>query len=417
MSRTAIQEIPEVTSAGRASAGAAPALEAAHALPADRGPRPTPGWSWEQVTSPATLEALAPEWTAVAARERWSAFARPAWTVSFWEAFGDAGPPVEAHVLRRDGALAAVVPIRRAGRLARTWRALENEHTPYLGVALAGGDPEAATRVLVYLLDEVDCLTLRRLPLGGPACRAFEEAARALEMPVARHPYEGSGDCWIDLARTPAAFEAALPKGLRRDTRKLRKLEGLGRVALDQVTSGPALAGALAECLALEQAGWKGRAGTAIVSQRTTERFYRQLAARASRAGELALDLLRLDGRIVAFNLTLRAGGQIDDLKTGYDEALAAYSPGTILLSLAIGRECARGGFDRYHLGRPAPYKLPWASGVETLGTLAIYGRHPRGRAAHALGPVLRGRLKRMPAVVRARGWVEALGARLRGGR
>ena len=113
--------------------------------------------------------------------------------------------------------------------------------------------------------------------------------------------------------------------------RRRRRLEESGVLDLETATEGAALERALDTFLALEAAGWKGAAGTALLCQPQTERF--ACALFRSEGGPVAVraDLLRLDGRAVAASLALVCGGTAHLLKTAYDETLRAQAPGLVL--------------------------------------------------------------------------------------
>lgn len=87
--------------------------------------------------------------------------------------------------------------------------------------------------------------------------------------------------------------------------------------------------------LALEAAGWKGAAGTALISHPGDAAFaraaFRQMAAR-----DLAqVARLDLDGRPIAMGIVLRSGDAASFWKIAHDPDLAKYSPG-VQLTLAL---------------------------------------------------------------------------------
>ena len=95
--------------------------------------------------------------------------------------------------------------------------------------------------------------------------------------------------------------------------------------------------------LALEAAGWKGRAGTAFAVCAADRAYFTQLIRNAQVEGRLMALGLYLDGRPVAMkaNLLARDGGFC--FKICFDDAFAKYSPG-VLLELENIREAHRMG-------------------------------------------------------------------------
>ncbi|WP_373319151.1 GNAT family N-acetyltransferase [Methylobacterium gnaphalii] len=113
--------------------------------------------------------------------------------------------------------------------------------------------------------------------------------------------------------------------------RRRRRLAEMGRLDLVTATEGEALAAALDDFLALELAGWKGEAGTALACRCKTLALARGLFA--NRPGPVCVraDTLSLDGRPLAVSLALVAGGTANLLKTAYDERERALAPGLVL--------------------------------------------------------------------------------------
>jgi len=256
-------------------------------------------------------------------------------------------------------------------------------------------------------------MSLHALPAEGAHWRALAGAAESLGLrTAARHG--GAGDTWLELPASEGALTAAMPGRLARELpRKLERLGRAGHVAFERIDGGPALGPALAEAFALEGEGWKGFTGTPILRDPQALRFYSELARRAGDAGELALYLLRVDGRLIAFRYCLRGGDRLDSLKTSFDPAWSRYSPGLLTQFLVARREIAEGAVRRMHLGIPSAHKLRWATGVVPLATLEVYAAGPRGQVA-SWPPRLRARAARLPALRRLAPRWHALAARVR---
>jgi len=92
---------------------------------------------------------------------------------------------------------------------------------------------------------------------------------------------------------------------------------------------------AVEEFLALEAAGWKGVAGTAIASRDSDAKFFREVCA--TLASEGRMQLLSLVGtRTLAMQCNFISGDVLFGFRSCYDEALARYSPGALLLMDAV---------------------------------------------------------------------------------
>jgi CelD/BcsL family acetyltransferase involved in cellulose biosynthesis len=358
---------------------------------------PAPLARWQLLRDPAQLTVFAPAWDGLVAREGLPAVATSAWMHAFCEAFVDATDAVEVHLVWQGDQLAAALPVRREGRLVRRLRVLENEHNPYWAAPLP---PAAVPSLLPHLFEQAEIVEFRRLALDGPLAQAIERYAAEAAVPLSRHEQAQGGDSVVPLVRPWELFERSVSKNLRRDGQD-KRLAALGTLTFQVVTGGDDLTRVLPECLELEARGWKGVEGAPINADPRTARFYGQLARGAGRAGNLALYLLRLDGRLIAFEFCLRGGSRIECLKISYDETLARLSPGTVLRMHLLRHEIETGSMASYHLGRPSAWKQRWATEVKPLGTLRLFAPTLRGRATHLARTHLPAIAKQLPGLTR----------------
>ncbi|MER9800711.1 GNAT family N-acetyltransferase [Mesorhizobium sp. M0142] len=131
--------------------------------------------------------------------------------------------------------------------------------------------------------------------------------------------------------------EAYLKASLRahhyREFRRLkRRLADLGRLE-HVVARGPdEIRHAIENFLTLEAAGWKGRERTAMAIDRYRAAFAREAVHRLAEQDLCRIHSLTLDGRTIACLVVFVEAGVAYTWKTAYDETLAAYSPGTLLM-------------------------------------------------------------------------------------
>lgn len=132
-------------------------------------------------------------------------------------------------------------------------------------------------------------------------------------------------------------------KDLRRRQRRLG--EG-GSVSFTSVTEPSPLAEAVEAFLALERAGWKGKAGTAMACTPAGATLARLLFGQGEGPVRGRADILARDGQPLAISLALVTGGTAFLLKTAYDEAERAQAPG-LVLEAEIVRALHETGFAR----------------------------------------------------------------------
>lgn len=124
----------------------------------------------------------------------------------------------------------------------------------------------------------------------------------------------------------------ALP-GLKRKEfrRQERRLAELGNLVYSQLTPQDDVSAWIAEFLALESRGWKGRAGTALASRPEDKKFFTAAATRAFANGQLMMLATHLDGQPIAYKCNFLTGNGGFAFKIAYDECYRNYSPGVHL--------------------------------------------------------------------------------------
>ena len=122
-------------------------------------------------------------------------------------------------------------------------------------------------------------------------------------------------------------------KRLRDMRRRERRLQERGTLALEQAEDGERLARALEDFLALEAAGWKGRAGTAASQNESERDFIQRAVAALGRDDKVLIHRLRAAGKVIAATITLKSGDTAWGWKVSYDEAYAEYSPGVLAVA------------------------------------------------------------------------------------
>jgi CelD/BcsL family acetyltransferase involved in cellulose biosynthesis len=111
--------------------------------------------------------------------------------------------------------------------------------------------------------------------------------------------------------------------------RQRRRLAELGELTYRSASTRAEVREALEYFLAMEAAGWKGRAGTALLSEPSTATFVRTMTRELASEGNCRIDSLELDGKPIAMGIVLSSRDQSWLWKIAYDEKHANLSPGT----------------------------------------------------------------------------------------
>jgi CelD/BcsL family acetyltransferase involved in cellulose biosynthesis len=325
-------------------------------------------------TSPETLSHV---WDGLADRLAVTPFARPGWILTWSRVF--ARGKLCALTATREGELVGLLPfIEHRG----VWAAPANWHTPVFGFLATDRGVSAALAMSLVSGARLraDLPFLDRADANLAECQIAAARARraAVVRAVTHSPY-------VSLADTDwQTYRASLDRKARKDVeRRKRRLEEQGSVTLDFVDGRAGLERFLNEGFELEGSGWKHERGTAITSDPRTRRFYTEVARWASERGWLLLAFLRLDGKAIAFDLCLEAGGASYVLKGGFDPVFRRFAPGMLLTYEALRRAFEQGLSSYELLGADDPYKLVWTDTVRERVRFQAFSRSPRGRANH----------------------------------
>jgi CelD/BcsL family acetyltransferase involved in cellulose biosynthesis len=340
----------------------------------------------EWVTDGERFAALRDAWEALAAPEP-TPFASHAWFDCWWRAFG-AGQELSICAAWRGDELVAVLPLcRRRARLA----SMANVHTPVFRAPARDGAALSAV-VEAAQATEPQALMLHAVAVQDPLLEAARAAGLRRHRPAVVEAVHASPI--IDTSGDRAAYFRSRASRVRTQRNKLRR-EHAARFVLDDCRRD--LDAQLNTAFAVEAAGWKGRAGTAIRSTPETELFYRSVAHAHRDRGELRLAWLYLDGRPAAMDMLLLRARRMYLLKTGLDETFRSLSAGGVL-HLELIEHCFELQLQACELlGGEEPWKLRLSTGRRDHARLLSYSRRPIGLARYA------GRRAAVPLLRKAR--------------
>ncbi|MDB5691988.1 MAG: hypothetical protein JWO81_1051 [Alphaproteobacteria bacterium] len=251
-------------------------------------------------------------------------------------------PPGETWVVsvwRGESDLIGLLPVRIERRYGRTPVAhVQNwaHHQSFLGTPLIRPGEEAA--FWTEMLKALDAAPWARgffhmtgLVEDGPVHRGLAEAAAALGRPSPI--VHRSRRALLESRLSPQAYyEQAVRKKKRKELARLSaRLGELGTVSVSRAGSAEEAARCCDEFLALEAAGWKGRAGSALASHPSKHAFFRDAVAGAQAAGRLEFLRLALDGRPIAMLVNFLAPPGGFTFKIAFDEEFARFSPGVLV--------------------------------------------------------------------------------------
>ncbi len=174
-------------------------------------------------------------------------------------------------------------------------------------------------------------LHLLQMPASGPLHDALKAELAAQGRPAATVLEERRA--LIATQASPEDYLAASLTGKKRKElrRQYRRLAEIGTLEIVRCRSAEDIAAWTNAFLALEAAGWKGRAGSALADDPAHAALFRESLLEAARRGRVERLTLLLDHRPIAMLATFLTPPGAYAYKTAFDEAFARYSPGVLL--------------------------------------------------------------------------------------
>lgn len=199
--------------------------------------------------------------------------------------------------------------------------------TPLLDRNCAAAAWDAILSALAGLNPDIAALHLKDVDLSGALGQVITSVAATRRAPIAT------------ISQSRRAMSTGAPmrsEGSGRNGKELRRqrrrLNEAGTLRFSVADEAPALRRAAETFLALEAAGWKGAAGSALVQNPDNANFTRALLRSGARRDGSLIAELTLDGRTIASAVVLVSGGRGALWKIAYDESLAKFSPGCLLI-------------------------------------------------------------------------------------
>jgi CelD/BcsL family acetyltransferase involved in cellulose biosynthesis len=330
------------------------------------------------------------EWNALSRRSPTAClFNSFGWIEAWWDAFAADDASMHVICVRDDSRrLTAVLPLMRIGSgigARRRLKSIFNFHSNRTEVLVDPDRPDALAELVAFLAGEHalwDVLELVWMPEDSPLFRLL---AGAVGEELHVHAVRTNESPYLDLSGSYRNYYEArfVPKKRRQDRWALRQVEKLGG-RLELIRDSASLHATVDAFLAVEDLGWKGRLGSSMNHDPRVRAFVHDIAERAA-DDALLIVMLSIEERAAAFLFGLEWRGTFNFLKTSYDPAFSALSPGRLVINRAIEESFARNLRRFDFLGAADDYKLRYTDSVRPHSTIFLYNSGVLSRIRRAV--------------------------------
>ena len=167
---------------------------------------------------------------------------------------------------------------------------------------------------------------------------------------------------WADSSACPVLTLPDLPSGIRRKLRMNRHRADRAGGWTVETASAATLTECLASLVRLHQARWTAQDETGSLDDPAVLEFWREAAPLLLEGGLLRLQRLSIGGAVAAAIAALLAPGRIFFYLSGFDEAQAFVSPGTLLLGAMLEQASNEGRTEAHFLRGREAYKYAWGA-------------------------------------------------------
>ncbi len=174
-------------------------------------------------------------------------------------------------------------------------------------------------------------LHLPQFPADGPANIALDSVLKETSRPSVT--VEAGERAMLASDDVPGDYLAGSMSAKKRKElrRQHKRLAEEGTLTFERSADADNISAWITDFLALELAGWKGDAGSALASANDTRTFFADALTGAAQAGRLERLAMRLDGRPIAMLANFITPPGVFSFKTTFDEDYSRFSPGLLL--------------------------------------------------------------------------------------
>lgn len=300
---------------------------------------------------------LAPEWDALASLHE-TPLALHGWYAAAIDAQRESGVDIAIPLIWRGERLAAAAPLMHSTGPGPVRLVPIDAFT---------GEPDRVLyedkSALLALADACaelgEPLLFRRFAAPAGDAQGFVRQLRHHAPGMLREHHRTS---FLQMPESFEAFEASMSKSRRKTIRRKQNMM-MSAGGYDLRVFSPTedeVAPILERFATIENAGWKGRAGTSLKGDPTMARFVMQVAQSFARTGNAVASFLTIGGKDAAGRIILQHGRSWCGIKIGFDEEFARFSPGIVQMHETLRAAHSRGIRSYRFLGVSEDWQNYW---------------------------------------------------------
>ena len=362
-----------------------------------------------EVRDLAAFQALERSWDACAAQDPQSGFfSSHAWFSCCVDAFG-ADKQLRVFVLSDGDRVIAIAPMWqqtevRRGLRVRTLSFIDTPETQQADFIVGSDDREGVIRTFLELLlppgaAGCDLLELTRWPetSGNVACVRRELLRRDIkhvESTSALMPFISTSGSWEAFLQSKSP---KFRKTHRNIINRVERLEGVRLLRLSQPSDVPHFH----KLLEVSVRSWKHQEGISMSARDETRCFFERVTTAAAQKNAWLGWILEAGGRPIAMEYDLVSDGIVYAVRSDFDGAYDAYSPGAYLEHQVI-KAVFELGYREYNAGPGiAAYKLRWTDQTRRNVAFTIYNRTLKAKALGGLETMIVPAARRMAGLTK----------------
>jgi CelD/BcsL family acetyltransferase involved in cellulose biosynthesis len=313
-------------------------------------------------------------WNALAALGTNSVFQTYQWHRSWWTTFGSRYEPLFVTVSDGQNTIGvAPLCVEETAAGNRVVRFIGGSRADYCDL-LAGGNPETVAAMLRGLGDypDWDLLDLGGIPAASANVPILKSIGEAAGFRVLVHD---QFVCPTLILRgcEPAARRMLEKPSLRR---RQRYFERCGRLDFQDLTAAAQIEPHLDHFFDQHTARWRMTSSPSLFQDSSNRSFYRELMTRLDGTGWLMFTLVQFDDRPIAFHYGFDYNDTLTYYKPSFDPAMAARSPGLVLVRHLIHRALQDGRRELDFTIGDEPFKRRFTNTVRKTVNVQIFRNH-----------------------------------------